>query len=50
MLLESEGEEAITDHGDYVVIWKRQANREWLMQVDIFNSNVPLAQQVRRVT
>ncbi len=29
-----------TDNGKYVVVWKRQG-RNWLLAVDIFNSNMP---------
>jgi len=33
--------EAIRDQGKYVVIWKRE-NGEWKLDVDIWNSNMPL--------
>ena len=34
----------LNDHGDYLVIWKRQASGEWLMSTDIYNSNLPPVQ------
>jgi len=37
--IKPEGAEPMMDNGDYVVVWQRQENGEWLMQVDIYNSN-----------
>jgi ketosteroid isomerase-like protein len=31
----------VTDHGKYVVVWKKQADGSWKVMVDIFNSNLP---------
>jgi len=33
---------AMSDHGKYVLIKRRQPNGTWLIAVDIFNSDVPL--------
>ncbi len=32
---------AVTDHGKYVTIWKRQSDGTWKMIVDTWNSNQP---------
>jgi uncharacterized protein (TIGR02246 family) len=44
MLITLEDQTQIKDNGVAVVIWKRQKNGEWLIHVDIFNSNVPINQ------
>ena len=31
----------VTDHGKYVVVWKKQADGSWKVMADIFNSNLP---------
>ena len=36
------GQPAMSDHGKYVEIRRRQSDGRWLMSVDIFNSDVPL--------
>ena len=41
----SESKETIADGGHYVVIWKRQPDRNWLMHVDIWNTGLSLPQQ-----
>lgn len=33
----------IKDQGNTVIIWKKQSDGNWLMDVDIFNSTVPLS-------
>jgi len=33
---------AMTDHGKYLAVWRKQADGSWLMSVDTFNSDVPL--------
>lgn len=42
--IEPEGAETIHDNGDFLVIWKRQKSGDWLIHVDIINSNNPLPQ------
>lgn len=32
----------IADQGKYVAVWKKNADGEWKVAVDIFNSNLPL--------
>lgn len=36
------GKPAMSDHGKYLVIKRRQPDGQWLIAVDIFNSDVPL--------
>jgi ketosteroid isomerase-like protein len=36
------GKPAVSDHGKYLVIKRRQADGTWLVAVDIFNSDVPV--------
>ncbi len=43
--IEPEGGQAATDKGKYVVVWKRQADGRWKLQVDIWNTNTPLPAQ-----
>ena len=40
--IKPEGQDAISDEGNYIVIWQNQPNGEWLLHVDIFNSTLPL--------
>jgi len=42
MKIMPEGMEPAMDNGDYVVIWKKVGD-EWLLYIDIFNSNNPPA-------
>ncbi len=44
LTIQPEEGEAIRDQGKYVVVWKRE-NGEWKLDVDIFNSNMPLPGQ-----
>lgn len=37
--------EPITDNGKFVEIWKKQPDGSWLMSVDIWNSDIPFAQE-----
>ena len=37
------GKAATPDHGKYVVIRRRQPDGKWLIAVDMFNSDVPIA-------
>lgn len=32
----------VDDHGKYTTVWKKQADGQWKVVVDIFNSDVPL--------
>ena len=41
LTIQPEEGEAISDNGKFVTIWKRQ-NGSWKIDVDIFNSSVPL--------
>jgi len=45
MLITLDDQTQIKDNGVAVVIWKRQESGEWLMHVDIFNSNVAVNQK-----
>ena len=42
--IQPEEGEAIRDQGKYVVVWKRE-NGEWKLDVDIWNSSIPLPGQ-----
>lgn len=42
--IQPEEGEAIRDQGKYVVVWKRE-NGEWKIDVDIWNSSIPLPWQ-----
>ena len=33
---------SITDHGKYVAVWKKQADGNWKVAVDIWNTDLPL--------
>ena len=35
-------ESAVTDHGKYIEVWRRQEDGSWKLSRDIFNSDVPL--------
>lgn len=37
----------MTDHGKYVVVWKKQADASWKAVADIFNSDLPPAQPAK---
>jgi ketosteroid isomerase-like protein len=39
------GQEAMTDSGKYLVVWKRQAEGTWKLHVDIWNSSMPMSGQ-----
>ena len=43
--IQTEGDQAITQMGKYLVIRKRQADGSWKWAVDIWNSNAPLPAQ-----
>jgi ketosteroid isomerase-like protein len=32
----------VTDHGKYVAVWKKQADGNWKVAVDIWNTDLPL--------
>jgi ketosteroid isomerase-like protein len=34
---------AVEDHGKYVTLWQKQANGQWKVTYDIFNSDLPAA-------
>jgi ketosteroid isomerase-like protein len=38
----------ITDRGKYVTVWKKQADGNWKVVVDIFNSNLPAPEAAKR--
>ena len=38
------GQDAMSDAGKYLVIWKRQADGTWKVHVDIWNTNMPQGQ------
>jgi uncharacterized protein (TIGR02246 family) len=33
---------SVTDHGKYVAVWKKQADGNWKVAVDIWNTDLPL--------
>jgi ketosteroid isomerase-like protein len=35
------GQGAMADSGKYVVVWQRQADGSWLMESDVWNSDIP---------
>ncbi|MFQ6094023.1 MAG: YybH family protein [bacterium] len=39
--IQPEGQEAMTDSGKYVAVWKRQADGTWKLHVDIWNTSMP---------
>lgn len=41
--IQPEGQAAIIDSTKYLVIWKRQADDTWKVQVDIWNFSLPMA-------
>ncbi len=41
--IQLEAGESIPDSGKYVVVWKRQPDGAWLLDVDIWNSDLPAA-------
>ncbi len=41
--IQPEGQAAMTDSTKYLVIWKRQADDTWKVQVDIWNFSAPMA-------
>ena len=36
---------AVSDHGKYTTVWKKQADGSWKVAVDMFNSDVPPPQR-----
>ncbi len=40
--VQPEGQQLIQDTGKYLSVWKRQTDNTWLIQVSIWNSNMPL--------
>lgn len=43
--IQAASQEAMTDSGKYVVVWKRQADGTWKLQADIWNSSMPMPEQ-----
>ena len=43
MTMTPEGSPPINDTGKYIEIWKKQANGDWRVVRDIFNSDLPVA-------
>ena len=41
--IEIDGSESKPDSGKYVVVWKRQPSGVWLIDIDIWNSDLPNA-------
>ena len=39
------GQDAMSDAGKYLVIWKRQADGTWKVHVDMWNTSMPLPSQ-----
>jgi uncharacterized protein (TIGR02246 family) len=39
------GQEAMSDSGKYLVVWKRQADSAWKLHADIWNSSMPMPGQ-----
>jgi ketosteroid isomerase-like protein len=39
-------EEPVPDHGKYIEIWRRQEDGSWRLARDIFNSDLPLAEDL----
>ena len=44
MIVTPEEGEPMSSNGDYLVVWKKQKNGDWLLHIDIFNGNGPPAQ------
>ena len=44
MTMTPEGEEPVQDIGKYIEVWKRQPDGSWKVALDIFNSDLPLAE------
>lgn len=44
MTMTPEGEEPVQDIGKYIEVWKRQRDGSWKVALDIFNSDLPLAE------
>ncbi len=38
--IQSEGQVSIEDHGKYVVVWKKGADGDWRLSVDIWNTSL----------
>jgi ketosteroid isomerase-like protein len=43
VLIQPEGQAALTDSTRYLVIWKRQAADTWKVHVDLWSVSVPMA-------
>lgn len=44
--IQPEGKEETEDSGKYMAIWKKQADGNWLIDKDIWNSSIPLPSMV----
>lgn len=42
MTMDVPGQGTIADSGKFVVVWQRQADGSWLMDSDVWNSDVPM--------
>lgn len=43
MSIQAQGQAEVKDSGKYVVVWRRQQDGPWMLQVDIWNSSLPPA-------
>jgi uncharacterized protein (TIGR02246 family) len=41
LTIQPEGQDAVEDSGKYIVLWKKVADGEWKLHVDIWNTNLP---------
>ena len=40
--MKNKGQEPVNDKGKYIVIWEKQLDGQWLMDKDIWNSDLPV--------
>ena len=40
--MKNKGQEPVSDKGKYIVIWEKQSDGQWLMDKDIWNSDLPV--------
>ena len=44
LTIQPEGQEVFEDHGKYLVIWKQEAEGNWKLHIDIWNTSLPAQQ------